>query len=132
MTRPRVYVVDDYADNRVLFTALLEGAEIDVTALESGAALDRALAADARPDLLLIDIAMPGENGVSIVRRLRRDERFSSLRIVALTAHAMAGDVAAGRANGFDAYLTKPVDAWTFAETVRSLLPAMPERPTES
>jgi len=123
MTRPQVYLVEDYADTRLIVTTLLDDAGMAVTAVPDAAALTTALAAGPAPDLFLIDISLPAEDGFRLLRRLRRDPRWRGVPMVALTAHAMAGDAERGLAAGFDAYLTKPLDARTFAAQVRKLLP---------
>jgi two-component system cell cycle response regulator DivK len=120
--KPLVLVVEDYADNRVLVRALLDAAGIEVEAVEDGAALDRALAGGAEPDLFLLDLSLPGEDGPSLMRRLKSHERWSSCPVVALTAHAMDGDAEKALGQGFDGYITKPIDIATFAATVSSFL----------
>lgn len=110
MSRPLICVIEDYADSRVLITTVLSRAGMDVITAEDGRALDALLAAGRTPGLFLIDLSLPGENGISILRRLRSEQRFKATPMVALTAHAMAGDAERGRAAGFDDYVTKPID----------------------
>ena len=74
------------------------------------------------PDLVLMDLSLPGMDGWEALRRLRADGRTRDLRIVALTAHAMAGTRDQALAAGFDGYLSKPIDALSFAETVSRFL----------
>jgi CheY-like chemotaxis protein len=120
--KPLICVVEDYADNRVLVTALLNQAGIEVNAVEDAEALDRLLAQGAEPDLFLLDLSLPGEDGTSLMRRLKGHERWREVPVVALTAHAMEGDEARALGHGFDGYITKPIDIATFAETVNSFL----------
>jgi two-component system cell cycle response regulator DivK len=124
MTRPLVCVIEDYPDSRVLILAVLSNAGMEVVTAESGAALDAVLATGREPNLFLIDLSLPGEDGTSILRRLRLDVRFKDTPMVALTAHAMAGEAERGRAAGFDDYITKPIDISTLparlSEFVRS------------
>jgi CheY-like chemotaxis protein len=122
MRRPLICVVDDSADNRVLITAVLERAGMSVVSTEDGRALDEHLAAGGMPDLFILDLSLPGESGMSIMHRLRGDPRWSDRRILACTAHAMVGDAQRGLAEGFDAYLTKPLDVTTLAATVAGFL----------
>jgi CheY-like chemotaxis protein len=120
--KPLVCVVEDYADNRVLVTALLNSAGIDVTAAEDGSALSRVLDDGAEPDLFLLDLSLPGEDGPTLMRRLKGDPRWLEKPVVALTAHAMEGDEAKALGQGFDGYITKPIDIATFADTVKGYL----------
>lgn len=121
MSQPLICVVEDYADSRVLITAVLSHAGMEVITAEDGSALDAVLESGSAPWLFLIDLSLPGEDGASIVRRLRTQERFKATPMVALTAHAMAGDAERGRAAGFDDYLTKPIDIATLPARLRGL-----------
>jgi CheY-like chemotaxis protein len=89
---------------------VLERAGMAVIAVEDGRALGEVLAVGKRPDLFILDLALPGESGIAILQRLRHDPRWARTPILACTAHAMVGDAERGLAEGFDAYLTKPVD----------------------
>lgn len=102
-----VAVVEDNADNRLLLQALL-GDVYTLVEFESGS---DALAAFAksRPDLVLLDISLPGMDGTEILQRIRADAALRTLPVIALTAHAMAGDREKFLAAGFDDYLTKPI-----------------------
>ena len=110
---PLVCVVEDYPDSRVLITAVLTKAGMDVITAGSGSELDLLLRSGREPRLFLIDLSLPGEDGTSILRRLRLQTRFRQTPMIALTAHAMAGDAERGRAAGFDDYITKPIDVAT-------------------
>lgn len=102
-----VAVVEDNADNRLLLQALL-GDAYTLVEFESGTdALDAF--ARSRPDLVLLDISLPGMDGTEILQRIRADAALRSLPVIALTAHAMAGDREKFLAAGFDDYLTKPI-----------------------
>ena len=120
--KPLVCVVEDYADNRVLVAALLNSAGIEVTAAEDGEALTRILADGAEPDLFLLDLSLPGEDGASLMRRLKSDPKWAEKPVVALTAHAMEGDEEKAMGQGFDGYITKPIDIASFAATVTALM----------
>jgi two-component system alkaline phosphatase synthesis response regulator PhoP len=124
MSRPLICVIEDYADSRVLITTVLSRAGMDVITAEDGRALDALLAAGRMPHLFLIDLSLPGENGISILRRLRSEERFKGTPMVALTAHAMAGDAERGRAAGFDDYVTKPIDIAALPSRLSAFLSA--------
>jgi CheY-like chemotaxis protein len=120
--KPLVCVVEDYADNRVLVAALLNSAGIEVTAVEDAEALNRLLADGAEPDVFLVDLSLPGEDGTSLMLRLKSDKRWRETPIVALTAHAMEGDEERALGHGFDGYITKPIDIASFAETVKGFM----------
>ena len=103
----RVALVEDNEDNRILLFALLEE-EYELLEYEDGpSALEGLPSADA--DVVLLDISLPGMDGTEVLRRLRADARTAELPVVALTAHAMAGDRERFIAMGFDAYVTKPI-----------------------
>ena len=100
-------VVEDNADNRLLVQALL-GDLYDVREYASGI---EALAAFAReaPDVVLLDISLPGMGGVEVLARMRADARLAGVPVIALTAHAMDGDRASFLRAGFDDYVAKPI-----------------------
>jgi len=107
--RPLVLVVDDEATTRLLSRATLEQAGFAVVDAFDGPG---ALEAYERlhPDLVLLDVEMPGISGYETVRRIRADARTSAIPVVAMTAHSDAGDVARLVAAGMDAHVAKPVE----------------------
>ena len=107
MANPTVAVVEDNADNRLLLQAIL-GDRYHLVEYENGADALAGIAAK-RPDLVLLDISLPGMDGTEILTRLRGDATLKGLPIIALTAHAMAGDREKFLAAGFDDYITKPI-----------------------
>jgi len=114
-------VVEDNADNRLLLQAIL-GDEYDLVEYANGV---DALAgiAQARPDLVLLDISLPGLDGTEVLRRIRADAALATLPVIALTAHAMAGDREKFLASGFNDYVTKPiVDENQLLSAIRRLL----------
>ncbi|MEO8806528.1 MAG: response regulator [Burkholderiaceae bacterium] len=123
MNSPRVMLVDDNAMNVELVSFVLgnEGFEVE-TASHADAALARITAAP--PELILMDIQLPGMDGLELTRRLKADPKTRAIVIVAFTAYAMKGDEVKMRAAGCDAYLSKPIDVASFAATVRALLAA--------
>lgn len=74
------------------------------------------------PDLILMDIALPGMDGLTLTRQLKADERTQHIIIVALTAFAMKGDDDKARAAGCDGYITKPIDTRKLSESVAAYL----------
>jgi len=119
--RPRISVVEDNPDNRLLVKALLED-RYDLTEFETGSdAVDGLL--QANPDLILLDISLPGMDGIEVLRWIRNQHGLRSIPVVAITAHAMAGDRERFLAQGFDGYLTKPiVDESVLFETISGCL----------
>lgn len=106
-TPPRLAVVEDNADNRLLLQAIL-GDRYDLVEYDNGSAALAGIAGN-RPDLVLLDISLPGMDGNEILQRIRRDDSLRKLPVIALTAHAMAGDREKFLAAGFDEYITKPI-----------------------
>ena len=102
-----VAVVEDNADNRLLLQAILDGL-YDVVEYENGVDALAGLTAHL-PDLVLLDISLPGMDGNEILARIRADEGLRRLPVIALTAHAMAGDREKYLAAGFNDYITKPI-----------------------
>lgn len=102
-----IAVVEDNADNRLLLQAILDGL-YEIVEYENGV---DALAGLARslPDLVLLDISLPGMDGNEILARIRGDEKLRALPVIALTAHAMSGDREKYLAAGFNDYITKPI-----------------------
>ena len=103
----RVAVVEDNADNRLLLQAILDGL-YDVVEYENGIDALNGLAAQL-PDLVLLDISLPGMDGNEILARIRADEHLRRLPVIALTAHAMSGDREKYLNAGFNDYITKPI-----------------------
>ncbi len=122
MTAPAaILVVDDNNLNLELVTDLLEMAGYGVRqARTAEEALDAVRAMP--PDLILMDIGLPGMDGHAAVRVLKQDPATRDIPTVALTAYAMAGDEQRARDSGFDGYITKPIQTRTLADTVERLL----------
>ena len=100
-------VVEDNADNRLLLQAILDGL-YDLVEYENGSDALAGLNAGL-PDLVLLDISLPGMDGNEILARIRADEKLRRLPVIALTAHAMAGDREKYLTAGFNDYITKPI-----------------------
>jgi CheY-like chemotaxis protein len=107
----RVLVVDDEADLRGAVSELLMRAGASVRALESGAVIESAID-EFRPDVLVLDIGMPGEDGYSLIRRIRRLPSSSGgdIPAISLTAHALEEDRRHAIDSGFQEHLPKPVN----------------------
>ncbi len=117
-----ILLVEDTPANRALATKLLRAAGHDVMTAET-AADGVAQARDLLPDLVLMDLGLPDMGGREAMRKIRADPRTAGMRIVAFTAHAMVGDRERALAEGFDGYLSKPIEYATFAASVGALLP---------
>jgi CheY-like chemotaxis protein len=116
-----ILVVEDNPANQLLTTALLEreGYEVDL-ASTSGEALERLRIR--KPDLILMDIQLPGHDGLFVTRQLKANPATANIPIVALTAHAMAGDREQVLAAGCVGYLSKPIDTRRFGAQIREFL----------
>jgi CheY-like chemotaxis protein len=118
MAGERVLVVEDNEKNMKLVRDVLRAT--GYTPLEASSGEEAlALAAESPPTLVLMDIQLPGIDGVEALRRLRENERTARIPVLALTAQAMEGDRQRFLAAGFDGYLSKPVDVPEFIATVR-------------
>jgi CheY-like chemotaxis protein len=119
----QLLVVDDEADAREFVTTVLEhyGAKVIAVASVSEAleAVERS-----QPDVLVSDIGMPGENGYSLIRKLRQleAERGGRIPAIALTAYARSEDRAAAIAAGFQLHISKPVDPAQLAAVVANIV----------
>ena len=115
--KPRISIVEDNPDNRLLVQALLEE-YYDLSEHETGTSAIDGLIQDA-PDLVLLDISLPDLDGTDVLVWIREQEELKDVPVVALTAHAMAGDREKFLGQGFNDYVTKPiVDETILLETI--------------
>jgi CheY-like chemotaxis protein len=118
-----IVVVEDQPDNLKLITALLTLKGHRIVGLASGESLVATLLAEQPPpELVLLDIQLPGRDGYSVLGDVKRLEGSYPWKVVALTAHAMPGDREKTLAAGFDGYLAKPIDVRTFPDEVARYL----------
>ena len=120
-----VLLVEDHPMNRKLFRDILE-MQFEVVEAESAEAALEQLRTVA-PDLILMDMQLPGMDGLTLARKLKADAQFARVPIVGLSAHAMTRDVEEAKLAGCVDYITKPItdDPFLFLERVsRSLAPA--------
>jgi adenylate cyclase len=120
-TPPRILIADDNAMNLDILQARLavHGYEI-LTATDGEAAF--ALAREKQPDLVLLDVMMPGLDGLEVCRRLKGDPSLPFMPLIMVTARADSRDVVSGLEAGADEYLTKPVDQAALVARVKSML----------
>ena len=112
-----VLVVDDTPANQKLLKILLAGEQYDVRV--AGNAEEALTVLETfRPQMILMDILLPGVDGLELTRQLRADPRTRDIHILGLTACAMPGDAERVLAAGCDGYLTKPIDVHSFLATV--------------
>ena len=123
MTSPTVLLVEDNQRNLKLARDVLEFHGFTVAVSTTG---EDAIAEAVRtaPDVILMDLQLPGIDGHTALARLRADPRTAGIPVVALTAFAMAADRAKALAAGFDGYLEKPISVRDFPDQVRSHLDA--------
>jgi CheY-like chemotaxis protein len=123
-----VLIVDDNAANLKLARFALEGEGYEVRTAPDGEAALLVLR-EFRPRLILMDLQLPGVDGLELTRRLKDDPATSDIVIVAVTAFAMSGDRERSRRAGCDGYLTKPIDPILLPATVAEYLAAAPVVP---
>ena len=123
----KILYIEDTENNRILVTRRLErkGHQV-LTAENAEAGLN--LARTTMPDLLLMDMGLPGTDGWAATRLLKADAQLKHIPVIAVTAHAMQGDEEKSRAAGCDEYETKPFDFPRLFEKIEAFL-ARP-RPT--
>lgn len=119
----KILVIEDSPTNMKLVRLLLEGSGHTVLAAED-ANTGIALAQREQPDLILIDIQLPGMDGLTATGLMKHDPATRHIPIAALTALAMKGDEERILAAGCDAYIAKPIHSMAFLERVRHLLAA--------
>jgi two-component system cell cycle response regulator DivK len=118
MAGERVLIVEDNEKNTKLFRDVLQAAGyVTLEAATGEDAIELAVAHE--PALVLMDVQLPGIDGVETLGRLRRDERTATIPVVALTAQAMSGDRERFLDVGFDGYLSKPIDIVELIQAVR-------------
>jgi two-component system cell cycle response regulator DivK len=121
MTQIKILVVDDNPINLTLASyALISEGFVVETATDGASALDRV--ASFWPDRVLMDVQMPGMDGLEATRQIKANAATRHIVVVALTACAMKGDEARMREAGCDGYLAKPMDVATLGQKVRGYL----------
>lgn len=118
---PTILVVEDNPMNLELVRDVLTSADMKVVEART-AQEGLTAAAEIRPDLILLDIRLPGMDGYAMLERLKANSATGTIPVVALTAQAMVGDREQALAAGFSEYIPKPIDTRTLAAQVRALL----------
>jgi two-component system cell cycle response regulator DivK len=119
----RILVVEDQDDNRQILRDLFTNADFEVIEAADGESGLTAAAAEHRPDLILMDIQLPGIDGYEATRRLKADAALQTIPVIAVTAHALNGVEDKARAAGCDAYIAKPISPRQVLAKVREYLP---------
>jgi CheY-like chemotaxis protein len=120
MTR-KILLVEDNEDNRIIYRLTLVHFGYEVIEASDGETGVR-LATEIVPDLILMDVSIPGIDGWEATKMLKADERTARVPIVALTAHALATDRARAQEVGCDGYLAKPVEPRRVIEEIERVL----------
>lgn len=133
---PNIAVVEDNVDNRLLLNAILSG-HFNVSEYEDGPAAMAGMKAKV-PDLVLLDISLPGMDGLEVLSLIRSEASLRHLPVIALTAHAMVGDRERLLSAGFNDYVSKPIvdESVLFRAIVRQIGPvqglSLPEPETSA
>ncbi len=117
-----ILLIEDNEENRYLVTYLLRARGYEVVHAESGPR-GIELASKLRPDLILLDIQLPGMDGHEVARRLKSDPELKAIPIVAVTSYAMVGDRERVFAAGAEGYIEKPINPETFVTEVERYFP---------
>jgi CheY-like chemotaxis protein len=118
---PRILIVEDNELNRDMLSRRLKKRGFEIEIAPDGAQ-GMATARGERPDLILMDMSLPVVDGWEATRQLKADPATATIPIVALTAHAMAGDREKAEKAGCDGYETKPIELPRLLETIHRLL----------
>jgi two-component system cell cycle response regulator DivK len=118
----RILVIEDNEDNRQIIRDLLTGFDYELIETADGAE-GVAMAQSHRPDLILMDIQLPGMDGYEATRRIRAIPELARVPIIAVTSYALSGDEAKAREAGCDGYVAKPFSPRQLLSKVREFLP---------
>lgn len=121
MTKAKILVIDDNPLNIELVSDLLDANGFQVYSAQSGEDGIR-LARELSPDLVLMDVSLPGMDGVAATKELKADPTTRSLKIVGLTAHVLKDEETTALNRYFDGYLSKPFDTRTFIATIERFI----------
>jgi two-component system cell cycle response regulator DivK len=126
MSDKRILVVDDNEDNRQILIDLLSGAGYAVIEARTGP--DAVTTAEREvPDLILMDIQLPGIDGLEATRRIKAQPALAQIPVIAVTSYALAGDDRKAAAAGCDGYVTKPFSPRALLARVRTIMDGAPQ-----
>src|SRR4026208_30063 len=121
MAGKRILVIEDHEENRRLLRAVLTGLGSELVEAFTGE--DGVVAAEnERPDLILMDIQLPGIDGYETTRRIKAKQALNHIPVIAVTSYALSGDDVKAFAAGCDSYVTKPFDPAELVEKIRGYL----------
>ena len=118
--KPVVLAIEDNPDNMITVKALLANNYIVIEAVDGIEGI--AMAEKHKPNLILMDIALPGIDGIEAFKAIRNNGELHNIPIIALTASAMTSDRETILSHGFDSYIAKPIDEHIFFKTIRNVL----------
>ena len=119
----RILVIEDQEDNRQIVRDLMTASGYELIEATTGEEGLEAAARE-RPDLILMDIQLPGIDGYEVTRRIKADPKLRQIPIIAVTSYALSGDDKKAFAAGCDGYVTKPYSPRLLLAKIREYLPA--------
>lgn len=119
--RKRILIVEDNPLNMKLFSAMVESQGYDVLQAPDGPR-GLVMAGQQRPDLIIMDVQLPGMSGLEVTQKLKADEKTRHIPVIATTAYALKGDEQDIKASGCDGYMAKPIAISEFLTLIETLI----------
>lgn len=120
-TKKKILVVEDNPMNQILAREILTANGYDVVEANTGSDAIKKVMAE-RPDIILMDLNLPEMDGITATKILKSDDNYRDITIIALTASAMKGEVERILAEGFDGYISKPIEVKKFIKDISSYI----------
>lgn len=120
-TKKKILVVEDNPMNQILAREILTANGYDVVEANTGSDAIKKVMAE-RPDIILMDLNLPEMDGITATKILKSDDNYRDITIIALTASAMKGEVERILAEGFDGYISKPIEVKKFIKDISSYM----------
>jgi CheY-like chemotaxis protein len=120
--RIKALLVDDEPDMITLFKMSFELFGYDVEDADSGEKCLEMLELGAKPDVIIMDVMMPGMSGYDVCKRIKRDPDLKKIKVVMLTAKGMQSDIDEGMTSGADGYILKPCDPYEVREQIKAIM----------